>query len=117
LYAASYLASGKIHDPALFNTFFIPFLFYLLALIVYLTSRQWKEAGQRIVTALIPLGSISYGIYIIHFPLIPLFEQVDAFSGTGNTFLLRMLAYLLVVLLLGWFLEKKLHPKVKAYFG
>jgi peptidoglycan/LPS O-acetylase OafA/YrhL len=117
LYAASYLASGKIHDPALFNTFFIPFLFYLLALIVYLTSRQWNEAGLRIVTALIPLGSISYGIYIIHFPLIPLFEQVDAFSGTGNTFLLRMLAYLLVVLLLGWFLEKKLHPKVKAYFG
>ncbi|WP_210515879.1 acyltransferase family protein [Hymenobacter terricola] len=117
LYLATYFVSGKIHDQQLFDTVFIPTLFYAAALFIYVTQGKWDAAAKWSLTKLIPLGSISYGIYIIHFPLIMLFQHVEIFSGSSLTFLLRCSLYLGIVLAAGWFLERKFQPWAKEIIG
>ena len=115
-YTMAYLSSGKIHNQQLFNTFIIPFMLYLIAISIYFSSNRWDTIGKKLIMKLIPLGSISYGIYVIHFPLIAMFHSITILSGSGFTFSLRILVYLIIILIIGWFLEKKFHPMVKSYF-
>ncbi|MEL5994724.1 acyltransferase family protein [Hymenobacter segetis] len=113
LYFLSYIYSGKIQQTQLFNTVIISAVFYLLAIAAYLLRHHSTLLGEAIIQKLTPLGHISYGIYIIHFPLFFLFHQVKTFSGTATSFLVRLLLYLVLVIFLGWALERRLQPWLK----
>lgn len=112
-YLAAYVASGKIHQPALMNTLYIAVGFYALALLAYAFRYQLVGWGQRAVQTLKPLGLISYGIYIIHFPLLYLVRYVRLANGTFCAFVLQIVLYFAVVITVGWVLEMKIQPWFK----
>lgn len=116
LYLVGYIISDKIYNPKLVNTLVGPVFFYLLALLVYFTTDFWQNFSKNIVKKLASIGTISYGIYIIHFPLIILFEKVTIMSGSSITFVIRFMFFILIVLLLGYLLEKKLQPRIRSIF-
>jgi peptidoglycan/LPS O-acetylase OafA/YrhL len=65
----------------------------------------------------IKLGSISYGIYIIHFPILYLFWKVIIFPQGSVFYILKMLLFLVVTIIAAWVLEKKYQPLAKMWLG
>lgn len=110
LFLVAYAASGKMSQPKLFDSIVLPSVFYLIALCCYATRTLSNRWSEKIIKGLVPLGYVSYGIYIIHYPIFFLFQQVKAYAGTPITFIIRLLLHLIVVLILGWLLERKLQP-------
>jgi len=74
-------------------------------------------ASRRVVRRLVPLGAISYGIYIIHFPILFLMGKVTWFSGSPGTFAGRAGLYLVATLLAATWLDKVFQPWAKRLFG
>jgi len=74
-------------------------------------------ASQRLVQRLVPLGAVSYGIYIIHFPILFLMGKVTWFSGSPLTFAVRGGLYLLATLLAATWLDKVFQPWAKQLLG
>ena len=60
------------------------------------------------------LGSISYGVYIVHFPILLLFGRVSTFSGNLFFYSFRIILYISVTLFSAWVLEKKIQPIFKS---
>lgn len=112
-YLAAYLLYGKINQIELFNTVFLAGVFYILAVLLYVKRKSLTLFGNKIIQALVPLGGISYGIYIIHYPILFVFHQLTGFSGTVVAFLTRLVIYLATVLVLGWLLEMRLQPLIR----
>lgn len=56
------------------------------------------------------IDSISYGIYLIHFPVIVLLHRITFFANSGITLLLRFALFVPLVIWLGHILEKKFQP-------
>lgn len=113
LYLASYVATGRIWQPFNFDTVFLPAFFYLLAVGAYAARRHVAPGGEWVVRKLAALGGVSYGVYIIHYPLLFVFHEVSFFRGTFITFLVRLFLYFAAVLALAWVLEYRLQPWVK----
>jgi peptidoglycan/LPS O-acetylase OafA/YrhL len=114
LYLVSYIISGKIRETELFNTVIGSVVFYGIAVLAYLMQHRTDGIGKLILRLLTPLGSISYGIYIIHFPILFLFRSIQAYSGSTTTFFARCIIYFGLIFALGWFLESKFQPWIKA---
>lgn len=96
----------------------IPCGLYAASLVLYFVRAPLvAAASQRLVRWLIPLGAISYGIYIIHFPILFLFGKVTLFSGSGLTFLVRAAIYLALTFLAATWLDKIFQPWVKKRLG
>jgi peptidoglycan/LPS O-acetylase OafA/YrhL len=66
-----------------------------------------------IITRLIPLGGISYALYIIHFPLLSILNQITAFSNSPSLFIARLLLFLAASFAAAYMLDKKFQPWVK----
>lgn len=62
------------------------------------------------------LGSISYSIYLIHFPLIFVFLRLTPFSGSLLTAVVRLISYLIVVVAGSYFLERHYQRAVVEIF-
>jgi peptidoglycan/LPS O-acetylase OafA/YrhL len=116
LYSILYVIR-HLHEPFI-APFLIPCLLYLLSLALYFSKVEaLSEASRSIVQTLIPVGSISYGLYVIHFPIMTLFHQVTAFSGSPLTFTVRAVLYVALCLLAAYLLDKKFHPWIKKYIS
>ena len=64
------------------------------------------------------VGSVSYGLYIVHVPLLYLMHQLaPSFSGTALTYGLRLAVFVAAALGMAYWLEKKLQPWVKGRLG
>ncbi|MBO0357614.1 acyltransferase [Hymenobacter sp. BT186] len=91
----------------------IPCICYILSVLVYLFREKLDNFSGKIINRLIVTGGISYGLYIIHFPVFYFFNQIQEFSGSLLTFVIRLFLYLLIVVGLAYLLEKKLQPWIK----
>ena len=69
-----------------------------------------------IPTSFIKLGALSYGLYIIHYPILKLFGQAMLFSGHWYTYLARYVLFIGISLLAAYWLEKKLQPWARRLF-
>jgi peptidoglycan/LPS O-acetylase OafA/YrhL len=112
LYLIAQIIAGR--DVA----FFVPLagfiVFYIIALAIFFTKDKWGKVGEVVLDKLSPLGAISYGIYVIHFPLLMLFQEISFFSGSGITFFIRAFLYTCIVLVIGWLLEHKVQIWIKS---
>jgi peptidoglycan/LPS O-acetylase OafA/YrhL len=102
--------------PEQWSTLALPVLFYGLALIVFMMRAQLERFSMRIIKSLINTGSISYGLYIIHYPILYLFGHNNFFSGTPFTFLVRLICFLVLAISGAYLLEKKFQPWIKKLF-
>ncbi|GAA4494353.1 hypothetical protein GCM10023172_04310 [Hymenobacter ginsengisoli] len=112
LYLLAYGLTGRLFGTTNLSVC-LPAGAYVVAGVVYLLRGQWAAAAARVVQRLQPLGSISYGVYIIHYPLLWLVHEVPFFSGSVGTWLGRLVGYFALVLGLSWVLERRLQPWLK----
>ncbi|WP_133273989.1 acyltransferase family protein [Hymenobacter radiodurans] len=91
--------------------------FYLMGIAAMLVkSDALEQLSQRLMNPLIKLGSISYGMYIIHIPILFIFHRVETFSGTALTYWVRFAIAIPAVILAAYWLEKKFQPRVRSLF-
>jgi len=113
LYVAKHAYSGDLD----YATYTLPTIFLLVALVcLFLPSAKLEKVGQQVVKVGIWLGSLSYGIYLVHFPLLLLFNRITFFSGTWQTFAVRFGLLMLLTVGIGYWLEKVMQPWVKSFF-
>jgi peptidoglycan/LPS O-acetylase OafA/YrhL len=105
------LAGRFAGPPALI--FWLPVGSYVVAVAAYLLRRKWTATAARVVQGLQPLGSISYGVYIIHYPLLELLDELPVFNNSLATWVMRLVGYFAAVLAVSWLLERRLQPWLK----
>lgn len=100
-----------------YAAFILPTCFFLSALLCLFVRSSWLEKiGQLVIRVGIWLGSLSYAIYLIHYPLLVAFNKIDYFFGTWQTFSVRFALLMGLTILLSFSLEKVLQPRIKNYF-
>ncbi|RYE91416.1 MAG: acyltransferase [Cytophagaceae bacterium] len=114
VYILIYVVSGKIYKSEIINSLAIPAIIYFLSLLAYIVRNKINKIGEKFINNTVFLGAISYGIYIIHFPIFFLFRQVKYFSGTAESFMVRMILFLSIVYTVAWVLEKRIQPWIKT---
>lgn len=73
----------------------------------------FKVTQPRWLGRLAPFGSISYGFYLIHFPLLFVVQRLPIPSGSAIAFSCRVLLWLLLSIGCAWLLEKQLQPWIR----
>ncbi|OIP77701.1 MAG: hypothetical protein AUK48_03525 [Oscillatoriales cyanobacterium CG2_30_44_21] len=61
-------------------------------------------------------GSISYGLYVFHMPIMNLINYVSFFSGSTFSFIARALIWAGLTIGISYILELKLQPIIKNWF-
>ncbi|MBD2724046.1 acyltransferase family protein [Hymenobacter armeniacus] len=112
--AATFLYLGQHHGQLNLAPYNLSSAFYVAAVaLVAVPSARIEAVAARAMQRLVKLGGISYGLYIVHFPIMTGLRRVEAFSGTGFTYGVRFALYLLLSLLLAYYLEKLLQPQMR----
>lgn len=95
---------------------FLPILFFIIGIgcLFINVLRPQSTTVIALPYPFIKLGAISYGIYVIHFPISIMLSHITVFSGTILTYCIRLAVDLLLVLTAGYLLELKVQPFFKA---
>ncbi|RZM11008.1 MAG: acyltransferase [Pedobacter sp.] len=87
---------------------------YVISCLLFFVPVNFSEKfGMRIFRPAIWLGSISYAVYLLHFPLLVLFGRVNTFSGSILTYGLRLVLFFSLLIGVSWLLEKRLQPLLR----
>jgi peptidoglycan/LPS O-acetylase OafA/YrhL len=95
------------------KTLILPICFYALALIIYFLQKPLELICSRLIHRLYSTGALSYGLYMIHFPILIVFYRIGWFSGTALTFSVRLVCYIILCAIASYLLEKKYQPWAK----
>lgn len=91
----------------------VAYIFYLIGIILlFIESRSKSYKEKTLPAPMIKLGSISYGIYLIHFIIIILIGRIDFINKTNTAFILRTSVAIVSTIVAAYILERKLHPLV-----
>lgn len=83
-----------------------PITCYFISWILLIVDFSFiKKISKKVIDFLIRMGSISYGTYIIHAPILYLFSRISSFSGSIFTFSVRMILYFAITYSFAYFLE------------
>jgi len=89
-------------------------IYYVISLFLFfINSEKLEVIATYIIKFGIWIGSISYGIYIIHFPILIIFKQINFFSGSILSFIVRVVLFISLTFFISYLLEKKFQPWVK----
>jgi peptidoglycan/LPS O-acetylase OafA/YrhL len=89
--------------------------FYAVTLLLTFGQFAWLEKlGEPVINLFTRVGSISYGLYIVHYPILMLFKRVPFFSGSALIFWTRFAVFLVLSLWAAYLLEKKFQPWARA---
>ncbi|MDB5024273.1 MAG: acyltransferase [Mucilaginibacter sp.] len=82
---------------------------YLIGLMLYFFEfKPIDKISKSIIKRFTTLGSISYGLYIIHFPLFYIFVNFNV--STPELYILKLFIYLLTIFCISYLVEIKLQP-------
>jgi peptidoglycan/LPS O-acetylase OafA/YrhL len=91
----------------------VPIFCYITSLVLYFgPDTLLSNVSSKIINMGFWLGSVSYGLYVIHFPIMVIFGKVGMFSGSTITFIIRLFAFIATCLVAAYILEKKIQPWV-----
>ncbi|MBD2721781.1 acyltransferase family protein [Hymenobacter armeniacus] len=116
-YSLVYLYHNRA-DAVHFQHYLIPVCSYLLSVLLLVLSRSNVLEGPAdwLLAQTIKLGALSYGLYIIHYPILKIFGLIEPFSGHWYTFLVRFIAFMALSLLAAALLEKRFQPWARRFF-
>ena len=86
-----------------------------LQMLLGLALFGWRVSPD-LLSRLTFIGSISYGIYVFHMPIMTLLQKVTAFSGSPITFVSRIIIWAALTIGISYLLELKLQPLIKRWF-
>jgi peptidoglycan/LPS O-acetylase OafA/YrhL len=104
-----WLATGRLFG----NNMWIASVIHMVLAIVLI---RWR-LQPKILTIFAFIGSISYGIYILHMPMIHFVHNAFPWRGSAWSFTLRILAWSILTVSIAMFLELKLQPILKRWFN
>lgn len=113
LYTFTFLLAHR-HEPGA-GIWLLPTACYVVSTILFF----WPSNGlventcQKLVKRMVPFGAISYGIYVIHFPIMTVFHRTPFFSGTPFTFAVRAVFILGLTIAAAYWMEKVFQPWAK----
>jgi peptidoglycan/LPS O-acetylase OafA/YrhL len=116
-YVLVYLYHNRTNHE-LVQEYAIPVCSYLMSILLLLLSRaQITEIlSSKLLSWSIRLGALSYGLYVIHYPILMLFRRIDYFSGTGITFAVRFFLFIILSIVCADILERKMQPRIRSFF-
>ena len=114
--ASTFYAYYKHIDSLLLLPLVLPILFYGLSWLLFMFSTKTENISRWLIKKLILTGSISYALYILHFPILYKIGSIQEFSGSSYTFWLRLIYFLTLAISGAWILEVKFQPWVKKIF-
>lgn len=85
----------------------IPTSFYISSLLFYAFSSVMEQFARPLIKSLIITGSLSYGLYIVHWPILTVFNHPYAFSGSPFTFIVRLAGFIAISVLAAFLLKKR----------
>lgn len=97
------------------NMVLLPAFFWLLAALLYLAPAT-ESLSAEVLPALGWVGSISYGVYALHFPLMVVFKHFFKLSGSMALFSLRLGVFFLLLFAGCYVLERLIQPRIKQFF-
>jgi peptidoglycan/LPS O-acetylase OafA/YrhL len=80
-----------------------------------LTLIRWQVKSNAL-SLLAFFGSISYGIYVLHSPVMIFVRNYFPWSGSALTFILRLVVWISLTIGLSCILELKMQPLLKRWF-
>jgi peptidoglycan/LPS O-acetylase OafA/YrhL len=113
-----YFSPILIFFPFIYNlylpeSYYLKFSFYLISLLFLIDIKFVEIVSFKIINSCIYLGSISYAIYVIHFPLLSYFNKIKLYSGNILNFSIRLTLYLIILILLSILFEKYFQPWIR----
>lgn len=115
--ALTFIYLGLRYRELDMSSYVLASFFYVIGIIAMLVkSEVLEQYSQSLVKPLIKLGSISYGVYIIHIPILVIFNKVEFFSGSAFTYWVRFALAISVAIIVSYWLEKKFQPRVRSLF-
>ncbi len=102
------LASGRLIGN---ETWLIAVAHLVLGLALW----RW-QVSPNILKHLAFFGSISYGIYVFHMPILNFMHRLSIFSGSPITFTIRALIWAGLTIMTAYLLELKIQPIIKRWF-
>jgi peptidoglycan/LPS O-acetylase OafA/YrhL len=76
---------------------------------------RWQVAAHGFA-CLTFMGSISYGIYVFHMPIMNLMNKISLFSGSPITFMIRTFIWISLTIGISFLFELKIQPLIKQKF-
>lgn len=76
----------------------------------------WVKINPSVLSYFAFWGSISYGIYIFHSPLIYLVRDNFFFAGNVWSYCLRFITWTILTVALSYLMDVKLQPKIRNWF-
>jgi peptidoglycan/LPS O-acetylase OafA/YrhL len=104
------LSSGRLFNNP-------EFLIAVVHMLLGFMLLKW-EFSPGIFNHLAFLGSISYGIYVFHMPIMNFISKLlpfIPFGGSPTTFLIRTFIWAGLTILISYFLELKIQPRIKMW--
>lgn len=93
------------------------FYYAIGCLFFFVKAGAFERMGRLIIRWLIPVGSISYGIYIVHLPILFMVGEIPAFIAPGFfAYLLRVMLFMFVTVVVSYVLEKYFQPWARKLF-
>lgn len=91
--------------------YIVPAAILLVSLGLWLSNCDFRSSLKEKFKSISSLGSISYGVYMIHMPIIYFFGKFPTF--TWPAFIMKLVLYAFTLLFVSWLLELKFQPWIK----
>jgi peptidoglycan/LPS O-acetylase OafA/YrhL len=100
------------HEHAL--AFFAPVFYLCLSLVIrFVNWSVFDKLGRLMISLGAWLGGISYGIYIIHVPLLYFAGRVNVFDNQLLAYLIKLILFFSLVISIAYLLEKVFQPGIR----
>jgi peptidoglycan/LPS O-acetylase OafA/YrhL len=107
-YTAYLLVSGKLIGNE-------AGLIAVIHMLLGFTLLRW-QVSPAVFTFLAFFGSISYGIYVFHMPIMNFMNKILLFSGSPITFMIRTFIWAGLTVGAAYLFELKIQPLIKQWF-